>query len=76
VAIDKPAGMVVHAGAGVRAGTLVNALLHASARSRPRAARCDPASCIAWTANTSGVLLVAKNDAAHRNLAGSFASRA
>src|SRR5262249_2523786 len=28
VAIDKPAGMVVHAGAGVRSGTLVNALLH------------------------------------------------
>src|SRR5439155_3559833 len=28
VAIDKPAGMVVHAGAGVREGTLVNALLH------------------------------------------------
>src|ERR1035437_10876328 len=28
VAIDKPAGMVVHAGAGVHSGTLVNALLH------------------------------------------------
>jgi len=47
VAIDKPAGMVVHAGAGVRAGTLVNALLHRFGFASTAAARCDPASCIA-----------------------------
>ena len=51
VAIDKPAGMVVHAGAGVHRGTVVNALLHRFACFRRWAAICGRASCIGWTAS-------------------------
>ncbi len=76
VAIDKPAGMVVHAGAGVHTGTLVNALLHryggglsaGSAEERPGIVhRLDRF--------TSGVILVARNDAAHQSLAQQFSGR-
>lgn len=76
VAVDKPAGMVVHAGAGVHDGTLVNALLHryggmlsqGSAEERPGIVhRLDRF--------TSGVILAARNDAAHQSLAAQFADR-
>jgi 23S rRNA pseudouridine1911/1915/1917 synthase len=70
VAIDKAAGMVVHAGAGVRSGTLVNALLHRFGSLSTRREICDRA-CAPSGRYTSGVLLVAKTDAAHRRLAGS-----
>ncbi len=46
-----------------------------SLRSRKSAANCGPASSIASTAGTSGVLLVARTDAAHRALAAQFAAR-
>lgn len=63
--IDKPAGMVVHPGAGNRAGTLVNALLahHPSSVSLPRAGlvhRLDK--------DTSGLLVVACSQRAHTRL--------
>ena len=58
--VNKPAGMMVHAGAGAtdderNRGTLVNALLHRFGMSvgcRRRA--CDPASCIGWTRKPAG----------------------
>jgi len=72
--IDKPAGMVCHAGAGVHSGTLVNALLHhmgpleAGDPQRPGIVhRLDKF--------TSGILLVAKNNFAHRQLARQFKDR-
>ena len=73
--IDKPAGMVVHPGAGHASGTLVNALLgHASKLSRRGGAerlglvhRLDK--------DTSGLLVVAKDDATHQALADQFAGR-
>ena len=72
--IDKPAGLVVHPAAGNRDGTLVNALLH----------HCGPSlSGIGGVArpgivhridkDTSGLLLVAKNDVAHERLSKQFA---
>jgi len=76
VVVDKPAGMVVHVGAGVKSGTLVNALLHhlggglsgVGGESRPGIVhRLDKM--------TSGLILVAKNDPAHRALASQFKSR-
>ena len=75
VAIDKPAGMVVHSGAGVHSGTLVNALLHRFASLSRSAGELRPGIVHRLDRYTSGVLLVAKNDAAHQRLAEQFASR-
>jgi 23S rRNA pseudouridine1911/1915/1917 synthase len=75
VAIDKPAGMVVHTGAGVRSGTLVNALLHHFDTLSRAGGDLRPGIVHRLDRHTSGVLLVAKNDAAHQNLAEQFASR-
>jgi 23S rRNA pseudouridine1911/1915/1917 synthase len=75
VAIDKPAGMVVHSGAGVHSGTLVNALLHRFGSLSRAAGELRPGIVHRLDRYTSGVLLVAKNDAAHQRLAEQFASR-
>jgi 23S rRNA pseudouridine1911/1915/1917 synthase len=75
VAIDKPAGMVVHAGAGVHEGTLVNALLHRFATLSGVGGALRPGIVHRLDRFTSGVLLVAKNDAAHQNLAAQFSGR-
>ena len=75
VAIDKPAGMVVHAGAGVHSGTVVNALLHRFDALSGVAGALRPGIVHRLDRYTSGVLLVAKNDAAHRQLAAQFSGR-
>jgi 23S rRNA pseudouridine1911/1915/1917 synthase len=75
VAIDKPAGMVVHAGAGVHSGTLVNALLHRFASLSGVGGAMRPGIVHRLDRYTSGVLLVAKNDAAHQRLAAQFSGR-
>jgi 23S rRNA pseudouridine1911/1915/1917 synthase len=75
VAIDKPAGMVVHAGAGVEAGTLVNALLHRYNALSGVGGALRPGIVHRLDRFTSGVLLVARNDAAHHALAAQFSSR-
>jgi 23S rRNA pseudouridine1911/1915/1917 synthase len=74
-AIDKPAGMVVHAGSGVHEGTLVNALLHHFAALSGAGGELRPGIVHRLDRFTSGVLLVAKNDAAHRDLAAQFSHR-
>jgi 23S rRNA pseudouridine1911/1915/1917 synthase len=74
-AIDKPAGMVVHAGAGVDAGTLVNALLHRYEALSGVGGQLRPGIVHRLDRYTSGVLLVARNDAAHHALAAQFSSR-
>jgi 23S rRNA pseudouridine1911/1915/1917 synthase len=75
IAIDKPAGMVVHAGAGVHSGTLVNALLHRFQHLSAVGGEARPGIVHRLDRYTSGVLLVARNDAAHQSLAAQFASR-
>jgi 23S rRNA pseudouridine1911/1915/1917 synthase len=75
VAVDKPAGMVVHAGAGVHSGTLVNALLHRFAALSGVGGPLRPGIVHRLDRHTSGVLLVAKNDAAHQQLAAQFSGR-
>ena len=75
VAVDKPAGMVVHAGAGVHSGTLVNALLHRFGALSGLGGELRPGIVHRLDRFTSGVLLVAKNDAAHRQLAAQFSGR-
>ena len=75
VAIDKPAGMVVHAGAGIHSGTLVNALLHRFGALSEVGGVLRPGIVHRLDRFTSGVLLVAKNDRAHQSLAAQFAGR-
>jgi len=74
-AIDKPAGMVVHSGAGIHSGTLVNAILHHFASLSKTGGDLRPGIVHRLDRFTSGVLLVAKNDAAHQFLAKQFADR-
>ncbi len=73
--VNKPAGMAVHLGAGLKSGTLVNALLHhvKSLSSAGDASR--PGIVHRLDKMTSGLVVVAKNDAAHRQLAEQFKSR-
>jgi 23S rRNA pseudouridine1911/1915/1917 synthase len=75
VAVDKPAGMVVHAGTGCRSGTLVNALLHRFGSLSGAGGELRPGIVHRLDRQTSGVLLVARNDLAHRRLAEQFAGR-
>jgi len=75
IAINKPAGMTVHIGAGVTRGTLVNALLHHFRSLSGVGGELRPGIVHRLDRLTSGVLLVAKTDAAHLNLARQFASR-
>src|SRR6056297_2151931 len=70
IVIDKPAGMVVHPAPGTPAGTLVNALLHhcGDRLSGVGGAR-RPGIVHRIDKDTSGLLVVAKSDAAHQGLA-------
>lgn len=75
IAVDKPAGMVVHAGAGCHSGTLVNALLHHFGTLSTAGGEERPGIVHRLDRYTSGVLLVARNDRAHQHLQQQFASR-
>jgi 23S rRNA pseudouridine1911/1915/1917 synthase len=74
--VSKPAGMAVHAGAGVKSGTLVNALLHHVKTLSSAGGAERPGIVHRLDKMTSGLVVVAKNDAAHRQLAEQFKSRA
>ena len=78
--INKPAGMMVHAGAGAtederNRGTLVNALLHRFGQLSGVSGELRPGIVHRLDKETSGLILVAKNDATHRKLAAQFSSR-
>lgn len=78
--VNKPAGMMVHAGAGAteaaqNRGTLVNALLHRFGTLSGVGGELRPGIVHRLDKNTSGLIVVAKNDAAHRALATEFSSR-
>jgi 23S rRNA pseudouridine1911/1915/1917 synthase len=75
IAINKPAGMVVHSGAGQHSGTLVNAVLHRFEKVSSVGGDLRPGIVHRLDRFTSGVILVARTDAAHRHLAEQFASR-
>ncbi|HTS78910.1 MAG TPA: RluA family pseudouridine synthase [Bryobacteraceae bacterium] len=74
-AIDKPAGLVVHAGAGAHSGTLVNRLVHHFGSLSRVGGELRPGIVHRLDRGTSGVLLVARTDAAHRALAAQFSGR-
>jgi 23S rRNA pseudouridine1911/1915/1917 synthase len=73
--INKPAGLVVHPGAGHRDQTLVNALLHHCTNLSGIGGEERPGIVHRLDKDTSGCLIVATNDEAHRNLAAQFAGR-
>ena len=75
VAVDKPAGMVVHPAAGHSRGTLVHALLHHCADLSGIGGRERPGIVHRLDKGTSGVIVAAKNDAAHRGLAAQIKAR-
>jgi 23S rRNA pseudouridine1911/1915/1917 synthase len=70
--LDKPAGLVVHPAPGHASGTLVNALLHHCADLAGVGGILRPGIVHRLDQGTSGVLVVAKHDAAHRALAAQF----
>ncbi|KEQ06496.1 RluA family pseudouridine synthase [Pseudorhizobium pelagicum] len=74
IVIAKPAGLVVHPGAGNWTGTLVNALIyHCGDTLSGIGGVRRPGIVHRLDKDTSGVLVAAKNDAAHRHLAAQFA---
>lgn len=73
--VNKPAGMVVHVGAGVKSGTLVNALLHHIGELSSVGGELRPGIVHRLDRMTSGLVVVAKNDSAHRELAAQFKER-
>jgi len=75
VAIDKPAGLIVHAGAGAHSGTLVNRLVHHFQSLSGLGGELRPGIVHRLDKDTSGVLLVARTDDAHRALAAQFGGR-
>jgi 23S rRNA pseudouridine1911/1915/1917 synthase len=75
VVLNKPAGMVVHPGAGHASGTLVNALLHHVGDLSGVGGELRPGIVHRLDRGTSGVMVVAKHDAAHQELARQFQDR-
>ena len=78
--INKAAGMMVHAGAGAtddarNRGTLVNALLHHLEKLSGVGGELRPGIVHRLDKETSGLIIVAKNDEAHRKLGAAFAAR-
>ncbi len=73
VVVNKPAGMVVHPAPGTASGTLVNALLHHfGGRLSGVGGQARPGIVHRIDKDTSGLLVVAKSDAAHHGLAAQF----
>ena len=75
VAINKPAGMMVHAGAGNSHGTLVNALLGRGQSLSETGDPLRPGIVHRLDKETSGIVLAAKNDFAHAKLSEGFRQR-
>lgn len=75
VAVNKPSGLVVHPGNGVREGTLVNALLHQVGTLADGSASDRPGIVHRLDKETSGVLIAAKTNSAHAALSAAFANR-
>jgi 23S rRNA pseudouridine1911/1915/1917 synthase len=78
--VNKPAGMMVHAGAGAtddqrNRGTLVNALLHRFGQLSGLGGELRPGIVHRLDKATSGLIVVAKNDESHRRLAAQFVRR-
>jgi 23S rRNA pseudouridine1911/1915/1917 synthase len=75
IVVDKPAGLVVHPGAGIDRGTLANALVFHFNQLSGVGGRIRPGIVHRIDRDTSGLLVVAKNDQAHEKLSDQFRDR-
>jgi 23S rRNA pseudouridine1911/1915/1917 synthase len=75
IVVDKPAGMVVHPAAGHATGTLVNALLHHVDDLSGVGGEARPGIVHRLDRGTSGLMVIAKHDAAHEDLSRQFQDR-
>lgn len=75
VVVDKPAGMVVHPAPGHATGTLVHALLGLGGQWSTAGGAARPGIVHRLDRGTSGLILAARTDAAHRSLAAQLADR-
>ncbi len=75
IIVNKPAGMVVHPAAGIQSGTLANALAFHFQQLSTRAGVARPGIVHRLDKDTSGIMVVAKNEAAHEKLADAFRER-
>ena len=75
VVVNKPAGLVVHPGAGVPSGTLANALAFHFDKLSERAGAFRPGIVHRLDRGTSGLIIVAKTEAAHEYLSSQFRAR-
>jgi 23S rRNA pseudouridine1911/1915/1917 synthase len=75
IVVNKPAGMVVHPAAGADAGTLANALAYHFAQLSNAAGAARPGIVHRLDKGTSGLLVAAKTESAHENLADQFRAR-
>lgn len=75
VVVNKPAGLVVHPAAGISHGTLANALSYHFEQLSTRAGVARPGIVHRLDKGTSGLMVVAKTEAAHENLTDQFRAR-
>ena len=75
IVINKPSGMVVHPGNGVSSGTLVNALMHHTKDLSSNSGEIRPGIVHRIDKDTSGLIIVAKNNKSHELLAEGFANK-
>ncbi|HKY27677.1 MAG TPA: RluA family pseudouridine synthase [Pyrinomonadaceae bacterium] len=75
VVVNKPADLVVHPAAGIHSGTLANGLAYHFQQLSTQSGATRPGIVHRLDKNTSGLLVVAKNEAAHENLADQFRAR-
>ena len=75
IVVNKPAGMVVHPGAGIESGTLAHALVYHFNSLSGTAGRTRPGIVHRLDKETSGLLVVAKNDVSHERLSDQFRDR-
>jgi 23S rRNA pseudouridine1911/1915/1917 synthase len=75
IVVNKPAGLVVHPAAGIYSGTLANALVYHFQQLSTNAGPIRPGIVHRLDKDTSGLLVIAKTESAHENLAEQFRSR-
>ncbi|MGA9996975.1 MAG: RluA family pseudouridine synthase [Pyrinomonadaceae bacterium] len=75
IVVNKPAGMIVHPGAGISSGTLANALAFHFQNLSTRGGAARPGIVHRLDKDTSGLMLVAKNEETHEKLADQFRAR-
>ncbi len=75
IIINKQAGLIVHAGTGVRNGTLVNALMYHFQNLSQLGGKSRAGIVHRLDKNTSGLIVVAKDEATHENLSQQFHDR-